>query len=208
MNIQQSAFVHKFIPADDSKNKTTLVLLHGTGGNEEDLLPLGRMVAPGAALLGVRGKVLEGSAQRFFRRLAEGVFDEADLIFRTHELARFLEDAVQQYALSSEHLIALGYSNGANIAASLLLLEPHVLSGAILLRAMVPLRLKELPALHGKRVLMEAGRSDPIVPAAQVEELSAMLTQAGAAVTLHWSEAGHGLTQPEMHAAEVWLRHA
>ncbi|MCL6442202.1 MAG: alpha/beta hydrolase [Alicyclobacillus sp.] len=184
----------------------TLLLLHGTGGNEEDLLPLGRFLAPDAAMLGVRGKVLEGNMPRFFRRLAEGVFDEEDLIFRTHELARFVEQAAKTYALNPQHIVAVGYSNGANIAASMLLLEPNVLSAAVLFRAMVPLEPQQLPDLTGKRVLMQSGRHDPIVPASNSERLADLLKQAGAEVTLNWQNAGHGLTNVELATAQTWIR--
>lgn len=199
-------FIHKFVPSEQPQQSTTLVLLHGTGGNEEDLLPLGRFLAPGISLLGVRGKVLEGAAPRYFRRLAEGVFDEADLIFRTHELARFLEQAAKEYSLDQNRLIAVGYSNGANIAASLLLLEPTVLSAAVLFRAMVPMEPEKLPSLSGKHVLLHPGRHDPIVPQQSSERLTEQLQQAGATVTTHWQNTGHGLVQSEFEIARVWLR--
>jgi len=198
-------FVHKLIPSKTGENKTTLVLLHGTGGNEEDLIPLGQFLAPDATILGIRGKVLEGAAPRFFRRLSEGVFDEEDLIFRTHELARFIEDASQTYSLNPERLVAVGYSNGANIAASLLLLEPTILSAAVLFRSMVPLEPKKLPNLNGKHVLMQSGRLDPIVTASQSERLFELLKQAGAEITLNWQNTGHGLTNPEFAMAQTWL---
>jgi predicted esterase len=199
-------FIHKFIPAASGDNAVTLVLLHGTGGNEEDLIPLGQFLAPDAALLGVRGKVMEGHAPRFFRRLAEGVFDEEDLIFRTHELARFLEQAVEAYSLKADGLVAVGYSNGANIAASTLLLEPTILSAAILFRAMVPLEPQSLPDLRGKQVLILSGRHDPIVPAANAERLAGLLKQAGADVTLKWQDAGHGLVHAELQTAQAWMK--
>ncbi|WP_303802548.1 alpha/beta hydrolase [Alicyclobacillus macrosporangiidus] len=200
-------FIHKFIPSRAGDDAITLVLLHGTGGNEEDLIPLGQFLAPDAAMLGIRGKVLEGTAPRFFRRLAEGVFDEQDLIFRTHELARFLEEATRVYALNPSRLVAVGYSNGSNIAASLLLLEPSVLSAAVLFRAMVPLEPETLPDLHGKPVLLLSGRHDPIVPPDNSNRLAKLLKQAGAAVTLHWQNAGHGLTQAELAMAQAWMKH-
>jgi phospholipase/carboxylesterase len=199
-------FIHKFVPSASGDNAVTLVLLHGTGGNEEDLIPLGQFLAPDAALLGVRGKVLEGDAPRFFRRLAEGVFDEEDLIFRTHELARFLEQAVQAYSLKSDGLVAVGYSNGANIAASMLLLKPTILSAAVLFRAMVPLEPQSLPDLRGKQILMLSGRHDPIVPAANAERLAELLKQAGADVTLNWQNAGHGLAHAELQTAQAWMK--
>ncbi|MFD1678018.1 alpha/beta hydrolase [Alicyclobacillus fodiniaquatilis] len=198
--------MHKFIPSPTGQNDTTLLLLHGTGGNEEDLIPLGQFLAADAALIGVRGKILENGMPRFFRRLSEGVFDEEDLIFRTHELARFIEEATKVYALNTERIIAVGYSNGANIAASMLLLEPTILSAAVLFRAMVPLQPEQLPDLKGKPVLMQSGRRDPIVPATNSEQLVELLKQAGADVTLNWQNAGHGLLNPELVMAEKWIR--
>ena len=198
-------FIHKFIPSPTGQNETTLVLLHGTGGNEEDLLPLGQFLAPNAARLGIRGKVLEGGMPRFFRRLSEGVFDEEDLIFRTHELAQFIEAASQTYALNPARLVAVGYSNGANIAASSMLLEPNIFSAAVLFRAMVPLVPARLPDLQGKSVLMQSGRQDPIIPATNSEQLADLLKQAGADVTLNWQNNGHGLTNPELVLAQTWL---
>lgn len=197
-------FVHKFVPAPGS-NRRTLVLLHGTGGDESDLIALGQMLDGEAALLGIRGKVMEGPMPRFFRRLAEGVFDEADVAFRTHELAGFLAAAVDAYQLDATQLVAVGYSNGANIAASLMLLEPSVLSDAVLLRAMVPLVPERLPDLAGHHVLMASGRQDPIIPADNAQRLSELLTQAGADVALHWSDASHGLLQAEVEFAQRWL---
>lgn len=198
-------FIHKFIPSTNSDNDTTLVLLHGTGGNEEDLIPLGKFLAPEAALLGIRGKVTEGSAPRFFRRLAEGVFDEQDLIFRTHELAGFLEESVKEYSLNSKRLIAVGYSNGANIAASLLLLQPAILSAAVLFRAMVPLTPDSLPQLHGKQVLIHPGKHDPIIPPSNSEHLAKLLQEAGADVTVNWQNTGHGLINSDFELAASWI---
>ena len=198
-------FIHRFIPSKTGRNDTTLVLLHGTGGNEEDLLPLGQFLAPEAALLGIRGKVLEGGMPRFFRRLAEGVFDEEDLIFRTHELARFIDEAASTYELNRARLTAVGYSNGANIAASILLLEPQVFSSAVLLRAMVPLEPQEYPNLQGKKVLMQCGRQDPIIAPENSERLAELLKMSGADVTLHFANSGHGLTNPELAQAQAWV---
>lgn len=199
-------FIHKFIPARNENDFTTLVLLHGTGGNEDDLLPLGKFLAPDAALLGIRGNVLEGAAPRFFRRLSEGVFDEEDLIFRTHELARFIERATMEYTLNAKRMVGVGYSNGANIAASLLLLEPNILSAAVLFRAMVPLVPKTLPGLTGRNIFIASGRHDPIVPPTEGGRLSDLLTQAGAEVTLEWQNSGHGLIDPELQMAQAWMK--
>lgn len=197
-------FAHHFLPGATAESPV-LLLLHGTGGNESDLLDLGRTLCPGAALLSPRGKELENGMPRFFRRLAEGVFDEENLIQRTHELADFVAAAAQHYRFDAGKVIAVGYSNGANIAASLLLLRPAVLRGAVLLRAMTPLLPETLPDLSGAAVFLASGRHDPLVAPENVEALAAMLRKAGAAVALEWSEAGHGLTTPEIGAARQWL---
>ena len=199
-----SGFTPRFVPADGD-DPNTLLLLRGTGGNEDDLLPLGRMLHGGGALLGPRGKILEHGMPRFFRRLAEGVFDEEDLIKRTHELAGFVEAATAEYGLDGNRIWAVGFSNGANIAASLLLLHPGLLAGAVLLRAMVPLEPEPTPDLSGTPVYLAAGRSDPIVPAENTERLAGLLTEAGADVTLDWQPGGHGIGRPEVDASRLWL---
>lgn len=199
-----SGFAHRFVPAEGG-DPNTLLLLHGTGGNEDDLLPLGRMVHENSALLSPRGKVLEHGMPRFFRRLAKGVFDEEDLIKRTHELADFVEASAAEYGLDRDRIWAVGFSNGANIAASLLLLHPGLLSGAVLLRAMVPLEPDPTPDLSDIPVYLAAGRSDPIVPAENTERLAGLLTEAGANVTLDWQPGGHGIGQREVEASRDWL---
>lgn len=201
----QLDFDHRFIPAEGGSPRT-LLLLHGTGGNENDLLPLGRALDPTAALLSPRGKVLEhGITPRFFRRLAEGLFDEEDLIARTHELAAFIRAAAEEYGRDPAQIYAVGYSNGANIAASLLLLEPGVLAGAALLRAMVPLIPETTPDLAGAPVLLASGHRDPIVPAENTRELAAMLRAANAEVTLRLENAGHQLTEYTVETTRQWL---
>lgn len=197
-------FIHRFIPAEEDP-KRVLLLLHGTGGDENDLIPLGRDLAPDAALLSVRGKVLENGMPRFFRRLAEGIFDEDDVIRRAHELADFVGEAAIRYAFDPSRVIALGYSNGANIAAAVLVLRPEALAGAILLRAMVPLVPQTLPDLAGRRVLISSGKQDPIVPRENAERLAAMLRKAGADVTLHFESAGHSLVAGDIETAREWL---
>lgn len=197
-----TGFVHVFEPGADPARKP-LLLLHGTGGDEHDLLALGRAVAPGASLLSPRGKVLEGTAPRFFRRLAEGVFDEQDLIRRTHELGDFIEQARARYGLPAP--IAVGFSNGANIAASLLLLRPQALAGAALLRAMTPFRHPASADLAGKPVLLLSGLLDPIVPAADSAGLAALLAKNGAAVEQRSLPAGHGLSQADIGLLTDWL---
>lgn len=201
-------FIHRFIPAPDGASPDaapTLLLLHGTGGDEDDLLGLGRALAPGAALLSPRGKVREQGMPRFFRRLAEGVFDEEDLRRRTHELVDFLAAAAAAYGFDPRRVVAVGFSNGANIAASALLLRPGALAGAALLRAMVPLVPEVMPDLTGVPVLLSAGRFDPIVPQANTERLAGLLGEAGAEVTLRWQAASHALTPGEVAEVRDWL---
>jgi phospholipase/carboxylesterase len=198
------SFIHRFVPGTRS-GATPLLLLHGTGGNESDLLDLGRSLAPGAPLLSPRGRVLENGMPRFFRRLAEGVFDLADLRLQALELARFIGAARTHYGLGDVPPLAVGYSNGANIAAALLLLHPGTLSGAVLLRPMVPLIPNSLPDLDGVRVLIAAGLRDPIAVPTQAQALGELLTRCGADLTLQWSNAAHGLVQDDLDAAERWL---
>jgi phospholipase/carboxylesterase len=195
-------FVHRYEPAARS-GAPALLLLHGTGGNEEDLLPLGQMIAPGSALLSPRGKVLEHGMPRFFRRLAEGVFDEADVRARALELADFIAQARERYGLPAP--IALGYSNGANIAAALLYLKPEALGGAILLRAMVPLAGGPETQISGMPVLILSGAMDPIVPAANAVQLASALAGTGVSVTHRTLPAGHELSQGDITAARSWL---
>lgn len=190
-------------PRGDSA--VALILLHGTGGDERDLLPLGRALLPGAALLSVRGNVLEHGAPRFFRRLAEGVFDLEDLHRRTGELGDFLAAAAKRYGIDPGHAYAVGFSNGANVAASLLLSRPGVLAGGLLYRAMVPFEPETAPALEGTAVLLSEGRQDPIVPATQAERLAAIFRSAGAEVTLEWQPAGHQLTAGDVRTGQGWL---
>jgi phospholipase/carboxylesterase len=197
-------FVHRFVPAE-TPDVPTLLLLHGTGGDENDLLPVGRMLDERAALLSPRGKVLEHGMPRFFRRLAEGVFDHEDLVNRTHELGEFVERAIDEYGIDRERLFAVGFSNGANIAASLLLTYPRLLAGAILLRAMVPFEPERMPDLSGTPVYLAAGRSDQMVPPENTERLAQLLRAAGADVTLDWQPGGHGIGPEEVQAARNWL---
>ncbi len=201
-------FIHRYVPpsADgEVAGGTTLLLLHGTGGDEEDLLPLGRALLPGAGMLSPRGKVLERGAPRFFRRLAEGVFDQEDLEHRTNELAQFVRSAVTTYELAADGIIAVGFSNGANIAASMLLRAPGVLRGAALLSPMLPFEPETLLDLHGTAVFIGAGRTDPIAPPEQVERLADVLRRSGADVSLHWTPGGHGITKDELDAARQWI---
>jgi len=195
-------FIHDFFPGSSSR---TLLLLHGTGGNERDLISLGRELDPNAALLSPRGKVLENGMPRFFRRLAEGVFDLEDLKYRTNELADFVIAAAQHYGFATDQLVAVGYSNGANIAASMLLLRPELMHRAILFRAMVPLNPDTLPDLSSRRVWIGAGDLDPIIPTSEVQRLVELLRRAGADVTIRFFNAGHGLTNDDVITARDWL---
>jgi predicted esterase len=201
-------FQHRFVPRAPNGAPLTLLLLHGTGGDENDLLPLGKLLAPGAALLSPRGRVLENGMPRYFRRFAEGVLDVEDLKFRTKELAAFVRAARDEYGTAGEPLYAAGFSNGANIAASLLMLEPELLDGAVLFRAMVPFEPDAPPALQGKRVLLAAGRHDPYSGAENTERLREIFEGGGADVTVHWSDVGHALIQADVDAAAAWFSRA
>ena len=201
-------FVHRYVPPNADAERaggTTLLLLHGTGGDEEDLIPVGRELLPGAGMLSPRGKVLERGAPRFFRRIAEGVFDQEDLSRRTEELAAFVEAATTTYQLERDGIVAVGFSNGANIAASLLLRRPGLLRGAVLFSPMIPFEPEAVPRLEGTSVFIGAGRTDPIVPVAQVERLASLFREAGADVTVHWEPGGHALTRAELAAAHEWI---
>jgi phospholipase/carboxylesterase len=220
-NNPQLGFIHRFIYPTNSNDlkgtrdgqkarekisSTTFLLLHGTGGNEEDLISLAYELDQSAAILSPRGKVLEnGVAPRFFRRLTEGVFDVEDLKFRTNELANFVKNASNTYGFDMDHLIAVGYSNGANIASSMLLLRPEVLSAAILFRAMVPLLPQVLPDLTNKHIFMSSGLHDPIIPKQETERLIGLFKKAGAKVSLHWQNSGHELRMNEINTAREWL---
>ena len=194
--------IHQFVTGTDSR-RPPLLLLHGTGGDEHDLLPLGRAVAPGAALLSPRGRVLEGGMPRFFRRLAEGVFDEQDVIRRAQVLADFVQEGRETYGLAAP--IALGFSNGANIAAAVLQLRPETLAGTVLLRAMVPLQEPPPAELTGTPVLILSGALDPIVPDENAARLAAMLGRAGAVVDHRTLPTGHNLSQADLTLTHTWL---
>ncbi|MGA2378520.1 MAG: alpha/beta hydrolase [Spirochaetia bacterium] len=204
-SLKEPGFIHRFIPAA-AEGAPTLLLLHGTGGDEDNLIELGRLVAPGAALLSPRGKVLENGMPRFFRRLAEGVFDLEDLRFRTVELAEFVDTAARAYGVEPSSMVAAGYSNGANIAASLLLLKPGALAAAVLFHAMVPIVPDPLPDLKGVPVFLTGGKQDTMIAPRETERLARLLESAGASVQLAWQPGGHGLSRPEMEAAREWLR--
>ncbi len=181
-----------------------LLLLHGTGGTEKDLEPVADMIDPEASVLGVKGNVSENGMARFFRRLREGVFDEEDLVARTNELHVFLDEAASAYHFDRNNIVAVGYSNGANIAGSLLFHHPSSLASAILFHPMVPIRGIDLPSLTGNRVFIGAGTNDPLIDSKETEELEQMLKNAGAQVTVHWESMGHQLSQREVLQAKSW----
>jgi predicted esterase len=200
--MDKSDFIHKYIPAT-RPDAPTLLLLHGTGGNEDDLVPLGQQLLPGASLLSPRGKVLEQGMPRFFRRLAEGVFDLPDLIARTHELADFVDEFKASHQLG--RIVAVGFSNGANIAGSMLLIRPATLVGAVLFRAMVPLVPDALPDLRNRRVLLTSGTHDPLIGREDATNLCQLLERSGATVLHRWIEGGHQLTREDLLVARQWL---
>jgi phospholipase/carboxylesterase len=208
--VSTTEFIHRFLPAaPEDKTPRTLLLLHGTGGDENDLIDLGRALDPTAAILSPRGRVLENGAPRFFRRLAEGIFDEADVIARAHELAGFIKSAVIEYNIDTKSLVAVGYSNGANIAAAMMLLGVADFPRAILLRAMVPLA-KPVPvpapaSATALRALVAEGQFDPIANPDNGRRLTEMLRATGAIVDLIFQPAGHELTSEDMMAARRWL---
>ncbi|MCU4767710.1 alpha/beta hydrolase [Bacillus toyonensis] len=194
---------HVFQKGKDT-SKPVLLLLHGTGGNELDLLPLAEIIDPGASVLSVRGNVLENGMPRFFRRLAEGIFDEEDLNFRTKELNEFLNEAAKTYEFDRNNIVAIGYSNGANIAASLLFHFEDALKAAVLHHPMVPRRGIQLPNLAETAVFIAAGTNDPICAPSESEELKTLLENANANVTMHWENRGHQLTMGEVEKAKEW----
>jgi predicted esterase/catechol 2,3-dioxygenase-like lactoylglutathione lyase family enzyme len=201
-------FVHRYLPPTAGAERaggTTLLLLHGTGGDEDDLIPLGRSLLPGAGMLSPRGNVLEGGAPRFFRRLAPGVFDLEDLARQTDALAEFVDAAATAYRIDRDHIVAAGFSNGANIAASLLLRHGAHVRGAVLLSPMLPFEPEKLPDLSGTSVFIGAGDRDPMAPRQTVERLATVLRDAGADVTMHWTPGGHAITKEELAAAQEWM---
>ncbi len=197
-------FVHRYVPSP-SGSPLTLLLLHGTGGNEGDLLHLGRELSPEAALLSPRGRVLESGMPRFFRRLAEGVFDIQDLTEQTHALVRFLGSASRSYGFPPDKVVAVGFSNGANIAGSTLILHPEALAGAVLIRPMVPFMPDALPDLSRKPILVLAGTRDSMVPREETERLAGLLRKAGADLTLSWAGSTHAMSGEDVKTAREWL---
>ena len=202
---EELGFIHRFVPAEDQASGLTLLVLHGTGGNENDLVGIGQTIAPGAAILSPRGKVLENGAPRFFKRLAEGVFDPKEVRSRAEELARFIRAATTKYGLETSRIYALGYSNGANIASTVMFIQPELLQGAVLFRPMLVYEPEELGDLSAAGVFISAGRMDPIVPVKSVERLVDLFESSHAEVTLKWQSAGHNLVPSEVREATDWL---
>ena len=198
-------FIHRFVPAEDPTSGETLVVLHGTGGGENDLIGIGQTIAPGAAILSPRGNVTENGAQRFFKRMAEGVFDPKEVRSRAEELARFIRAAITKYGLDASRIYALGYSNGANIASTVMFIDPGLIQGAILFRPMLVFEPVEQNDLSGSSVFISAGRMDPIVPVSSVERLAQLFESRHAEVTLKWQLAGHNLVPSEVREAADWL---
>ncbi len=198
-------YEYRYVPGQAGSATPTLLLLHGTGGDENDLIPLGQMLMPEANLLSPRGNVPENGMPRFFRRLSEGVFDQEDLSTRTEDLAAFIELAAGQYGFDPSRVVAAGYSNGANIAASLLLRRAERLGAAILLHAMTPFISDSPPDLSSKPIFLSAGRNDLIIPQENTLQLAGLFQTAHADVTLHWHNSGHSLTREEALAARDWL---
>jgi phospholipase/carboxylesterase len=198
-------FIHRFLPASEPDSRETLLVLHGTGGDENDLVGIAQSIAPGAAILSPRGNVLENGAPRFFKRLAEGVFDPAEVRSRGEELAQFISAAVAKYSLDASRIFAFGFSNGANIASTVMFIEPDLLQGSILFRPMLVFEPVEVPDLSGKSVLISSGRTDPIVPTDNVQRLVELFKSSGAEVSLNWQPGGHRLSPGEVREAAEWL---
>lgn len=198
-------FIHRFVPAEDPASEETLIVLHGTGGDENALVGIGQTIAPGAGILSPRGNVLENGAPRFFKRLAEGVFDPKEVRWRAEELARFIRAAIVKYGLDSTRVYALGYSNGANVASTVMLIDPRLIQGAILLRPMLVYEPEEKSDLSGASIFISAGRMDPIVPISSVERLVQLFESRHADIVLKWQLTGHNLVPSEVREAADWL---
>ena len=194
---------HLFYSGKDP-SRPVFLLLHGTGGSEYDLLPIAKQLDEQAGILSVRGQEEENGMSRFFKRVSEGIFDEENLLFRTEELYTFLDEASRKYQFDRTNIIAVGYSNGANIAGNLFFHYQNALKGAVLFHPMVPRRNVELPDLKGKNIFIGAGANDPLCPPEETLELHTLFDQANATVTLHWEHHGHQLTATEVEAAHEW----
>jgi phospholipase/carboxylesterase len=204
MTVALDSHIHLFRPGKDGDPRT-LLMLHGTGGDEAGFARLGPVLAPGAALLSVRGNVSEHGMNRFFRRRAEGVYDMEDLAFRTRALGAFVEAAVQHYEIDRDRLIGVGYSNGANILANLLFQNPSLVPAAVLMHPLIPFAPEDQPRLAGRRVLITAGEQDPICPPAMTRALHRYFERQHAAAELVFHSGGHELQQTELDAARRFV---
>lgn len=200
----EPAFTHQFVPGTHDE-PTAFVLLHGTGGDENNLIPIGREVSPRSSLLSPRGKVIEDGKNRFFRRLPDGSYDREDLIERTDELSEFIQSAKHVYHLEDKKLFAMGFSNGANIAVATFLLKPNIFDGAILFRPIFPMRFDDTPDLKGKKILILAGKNDELTTQKNTEDLAWLLKGFGADVVLIWQDNGHAIVDQDIVDARKWL---
>ena len=203
---EKLGLTHKYIPSSNTSNHNTLLLLHGTGGNEDSLIPISEIILPGAVVLSPRGNILENGMPRFFRRIAEGVFDMQDLKERTNELARFIEGSAKIYDFETDNLIAVGYSNGANIALSVILTFPGLFSKAVLFHPMIPFVPTTTPDLSNTSILITAGTNDPIVDSDETNDLYTLLQSYGANLEIYWHEMGHNLTRDELSRTVEFLK--
>ncbi|WP_199431425.1 alpha/beta hydrolase [Qaidamihabitans albus] len=194
---------HRF--HDGDRDAPVLLLLHGTGGGPDDLLGLGKELSPASPMLAPAGPVSEGGAARWFRRLAEGVFDVEDVVYRAGQLAEFLVEARERYDLAGRRTVAVGFSNGANIAAAVLLLRPDVLTEAALFAAMLPVPDPPVHDLSGTRVFLSNGKRDPMAPLDSTERLIALLRERSAEVSTHRHDGGHQISVDGFEAARTWL---
>ncbi|MDB4978765.1 MAG: phospholipase/Carboxylesterase [Candidatus Peribacteria bacterium] len=194
---------HIFIPSD-KPDAPTLLLLHGTGGDEYDLVHIGQSLLPGAAILSARGNVQQQGMNRYFLRKPDGSFDTDDLLFRTGELNGFILLATEHYNIDRSTLIAVGYSNGATIAASILLVHPKTLHLAVLLHPALPFMPEQKPHITA-HVFMTAGRNDEMIPFERTKALATLLSSCGAEVAFHAEEGGHRITESELEAAREWI---
>lgn len=204
--MSELSFPHRFMPPGDPAERITLLLLHGTGGDQDSLLELGVTMCPGASILAPLGPVIEHGASRWFRRFGEGVFDEEDIKARVPVLAKFIGDACRQYDRNPEWVVAIGYSNGANMAAALMLLAPQTLRGALMYRAMLPLRPSVIPDLEGRDALVVSGNADPMGPLDSAESLVRLLSESRARTRHEILPTGHGLVTPDVDLGRLWLK--
>jgi len=194
---------HEFVPGDAAL--PSLLMLHGTGGDEREMVALGRSLAPGAAILAPRGRVSEGGMARFFSRAPDDPFRFPDIEERIDELAALVRAALIEFELGGRPVYAVGYSNGANAATALMIRHPGLIDGAVLMRGLLPMPASRDLDLSGARALVAGGTADAMIPEEMARDLVATLRARGADVTEHWSARGHGLGQDDLDAASAWL---